>query len=98
MYFCYRQADGFRTNKDRTYRIGYAWSKDLTDWERNDGKAGIDISKEGWDSEMIEYAAVIPFKDKYYMFYNGNNYITCYKKFQRYVLRSHQLFFCKIWN
>ena len=74
MYFCYRQADGFRTNKDRTYRIGYAWSKDLTDWERNDGKAGIDISKEGWDSESICYPFVVEHKSKRYMLYNGNEY------------------------
>ena len=33
MYFCYRQATGFRKNKERGYRIGYAYSTDLVNWE-----------------------------------------------------------------
>ncbi|MBT5400382.1 hypothetical protein HOL24_07565 [bacterium] len=57
-----------------TYRIGYAESDDGDNWLRLDESAGIGVSKEGWDSEMIEYAAVVPYKDSLYMFYNGNNY------------------------
>ena len=29
MYFCYRHATDFRTNRQRGYRLGYAWSRDL---------------------------------------------------------------------
>jgi hypothetical protein len=36
MYFCFRQADGFRDNPNRAYRIGYANSTDLVSWHRND--------------------------------------------------------------
>jgi predicted GH43/DUF377 family glycosyl hydrolase len=56
------------------YRIGYAESEDGIKWTRMDERAGIDVSPTGWDSEMIEYACVFVYKNKEYMFYNGNNY------------------------
>jgi hypothetical protein len=59
--------------KNITYRIGYAESKDGIHWERKDNEAGIDVSENGWDSEMICYPAVIKVKGKTYLFYNGNN-------------------------
>lgn len=34
MYFCYREATGFRKDKTRGYRLGYAWSDDLQHWTR----------------------------------------------------------------
>lgn len=58
---------------DKLYRIGYAESQDGINWQRKDEEAGIDVSSEGWDSEMICYPAVIQVKDKTYIFYNGNN-------------------------
>jgi hypothetical protein len=36
--------------------------------------AGIDVSAEGWDSEMIEYPFVFKHKGLRYMIYNGNGY------------------------
>lgn len=56
-----------------SYRIGYAESSDGIHWIRKDSEAGIDVSENGWDSEMICYPAVIKVKNKTYMFYNGNN-------------------------
>lgn len=61
-------------NKGGGYRLGYAESSDGIKWERRDDRVGITVSKDGWDSEMIEYAAVVKYKENYYMFYNGNNY------------------------
>jgi len=58
--------------KDKLYRIGYAESEDGISWKRKDNEAGIDVSKTGWDSEMICYPAVIKVRDIVYMFYNGN--------------------------
>ncbi|MES2628605.1 MAG: hypothetical protein V4616_06510 [Bacteroidota bacterium] len=55
------------------YRMGYAESKDGITWERMDDKAGIDVSAEGWDSEMICYPAVIDVGSERYLFYNGNS-------------------------
>jgi len=36
MFFCYRYTSDFRANRDRAYRIGYAYSDDLTNWTRDD--------------------------------------------------------------
>jgi hypothetical protein len=58
---------------EKLYRIGYAESLDGINWERKDEKVGIDVSKNGWDSEMICYLSVITVEDKTFLFYNGNN-------------------------
>lgn len=65
MWFAYKGTD---------YRIGYAESKDGISWNRRDSLAGIDVSKDGWDSQMIEYAYVFRHNNKKHMFYNGNDY------------------------
>jgi predicted GH43/DUF377 family glycosyl hydrolase len=56
------------------YRLGYAESDDGLKWVRKDDEVGIDASESGWDSTMQAYPSVIRYKDRYYMFYNGNNY------------------------
>lgn len=61
-------------HKGIDYRIGYAESEDGITWERRDELAGIDISRDGWDSEMIEYCTVFEIAGQKYMLYNGNNY------------------------
>lgn len=74
MFFCYRQATGFRKNSSRGYRIGYADSDDLRKWKRDDENAGIDVSKDSWDSEMLCYPHVFSCDDKIYLLYNGNEF------------------------
>ena len=71
MFFCYRYSAHFR-GKANGYRIGYASSHNLTDWVRDDTKAGIDVSDDGWDSEMISYPHVFALDGKTYMAYLGN--------------------------
>ena len=71
MFFCYRYSAGFRS-KERGYRIGYASSEDLERWARDDSKAGIDVSDEGWDSEMISYPHVFELDGQIYLLYLGN--------------------------
>ena len=71
MYFSYRYCLGFQ-NKDRGYRIGYAWSDDLLHWTRDDASADIHASTEGWDSETVSYPHVFRVDDKLYMLYQGN--------------------------
>ena len=71
MFFCYRHGLGYR-GKEKGYRIGYAVSTDLIHWKREDDKVGIDVSTEGWDSEMISYPHVFELDSKIYMFYLGN--------------------------
>jgi len=74
MWFCYRDMLNFRIDKSKSYRIGYAESKDGKSWERIDKKVDIDVASIGWDSEMIAYPEVYKFKNKYYMIYNGNKF------------------------
>lgn len=71
MFFCYRYSTDYR-NKKNGYRIGYAFSSDLNSWIRDDSKAGIDVSEDGWDSEMISYPHVFELDGKIFMFYLGN--------------------------
>ena len=71
MFFCYRYSSHFRS-KEKGYRIGYASSSNLVDWVRDDAKAGIDVSAEGWDSEMVCYPHVFELDGKTFMAYLGN--------------------------
>jgi len=72
MFFCYREGSDYRKNIARTYRIGYAYSIDMKEWIRLDEKAGINISTNTWDDEMIAYPHVFELDNKIYMFYLGN--------------------------
>ncbi|MDC0357677.1 hypothetical protein OAO01_02595 [Oligoflexia bacterium] len=74
MFFCYRQAIDFRKNRDNAYRIGYAFSNDLKSWIRADDQVGIDVSDDGWDSEMQCYPHVFECDGKIFMLYNGNEF------------------------
>lgn len=69
MWYSYR--GGFKGN---TYRIGYAESLDGKQWERKDEEVGLDVSEQGWDSEMICYPFIFKYNHTYYMLYNGNGY------------------------
>lgn len=74
MYFCYRQAHQFRTDSNSAYRLGYAWSDDLVQWQRDDSAAGIDVAAEGWDSQMQCYPHTFELDGAIYMLYNGNEF------------------------
>lgn len=82
MWFSYRSGSGEK------YRIGYAFSKDERKWTLSLDGCGIDVSAEGWDSEMIEYPFVFDHKGQRFMLYNGNNYGA--SGFGLAVLESHQ--------
>jgi hypothetical protein len=68
MWFSYRSGTG------QSYRIGHARSHDGLTWTLDLVGGGIDVSSDGWDSEMIEYPFVLEHKGQHYMFYNGNGY------------------------
>jgi len=74
MFFCYRRPDGFRQDRHRGYRIGYAFSDDLRNWTRNDDDVGIDVSKDDWDSDMMCYPHAFHCDGKIYILYNGNEF------------------------
>lgn len=71
MFFCYRHSSHYR-GKQNGYRIGYASSTNLVDWVRDDEKAGIDVSEQGWDAEMISYPHVFELDGRTYLAYLGN--------------------------
>jgi hypothetical protein len=73
MFFSYRYSQGYRS-KEKGYRIGYASSVDLLNWIRDDSKAGITISNEGWDSEMISYPHIFELNNNLHMLYQGNHF------------------------
>ncbi len=68
MWFSYRDGTG------KKYRIGYAHSLDGETWKLKLNEVGIDVSNNGWDSEMLCYPFIFNFEDKRYMLYNGNQY------------------------
>lgn len=67
MFFC-------AGSEDLAYKLAYAESDDGVNWIRDDNKLNISLSSSGWDSQMMAYPAVVRYKDKTYLFYNGNNY------------------------
>lgn len=74
MWYTYRGASDYRTNKANSYRIGYAESTDGKVFERMDEKFEFDVAESGWDSIMQTYPHVIKFDNKYWVFYNGNTF------------------------
>jgi predicted GH43/DUF377 family glycosyl hydrolase len=69
MWYSVRLSGNYRMDKKQSYRIGYAESDNGIDWIRKDNEAGIDVSEQGWDSDMIAYPYVIKIENKYLMFY-----------------------------
>ena len=59
-------------NLNGDYFPGYAESIDGFNWERHDDKLGISLSSKGWDSKTLCYPSIIDYKNKTFMFYNGN--------------------------
>jgi hypothetical protein len=62
------------SHRGGSYRIGYAESSDGLQWVRRDSDVGIDVSSEGWDSEMVCYPWVGDVGGRRRMLYNGNDY------------------------
>jgi len=73
MFFCFRQSFDFRTNRERSYRIGHAYSNDLVNWARDDD-AFLDVSSDGWDSDMLCYPHVFSCDGSVFLLYNGNEF------------------------
>lgn len=74
MWYSKRRMDGFRNDINKSYRAGYAESKDGINWIRMDDKINLKLSSSGWDSKAIAYPYVIKMKDLFIMFYNGNGF------------------------
>lgn len=62
-----------RGNVTGEYFPGVAYSDDGVVWKRRDEALGLALSERGWDSRVICYPALIRQRDKWLMFYNGND-------------------------
>ncbi len=77
--FVVSRPEGFRLwyslrSRSRGYRIGMAESPDGISWTRLDDRVGLDVSPQGWDSEMVCYASEIALEGRTCLLYNGNGY------------------------
>lgn len=72
MFFSYRHSHNYKS-KEGGYRIGYASSDDMVNWQRCDEMAGMDVSATGWDSQMVNYPHVFMLDGETYMLYQGND-------------------------
>lgn len=61
-------------SKSGRYTIQHARSMDGQHWKRTQGTHHLPPSHNGWDSESVEYPALIQTKDHIYLLYNGNGY------------------------
>ncbi|MCS7092732.1 MAG: hypothetical protein NZM26_05310 [Patescibacteria group bacterium] len=57
---------------DKRYLAGAAISKDGIEWQRDDKYLRLPLSSEGWDSVHLCYPSLLSFKNRTYVFYNGN--------------------------
>jgi predicted GH43/DUF377 family glycosyl hydrolase len=71
MFYSYRHAHNYKS-AEGGYRIGYAISEDMRTWRRHDERAGLGVSAEGWDSQMVSYPHVFELDGRTYMLYQGN--------------------------
>lgn len=76
MVFCFREATDFRKNPKRGYRLGYAFSKDLVNWSRNDSALAdiANVGSDDWDTNMMCYPHLFSVNNKVYLLYNGNEF------------------------
>lgn len=72
-----RDDDGYHmwfSCRGSAYRIGYARSDDGLSWVREDERAGLGPSGDGWDSESVEYGFIFDHGGKRWILFNGNDY------------------------
>lgn len=76
MYYSYRHTRDYRTDRNQSYRLGYAESIDGFKWERKDDLVGIHKSEnpEDFDYQMINYAHCYEHNGNKYLLYNGNGF------------------------
>lgn len=76
MLYSYRHTRDYRTDRNQSYRLGYAESKDGLTWERKDELVGIGKSDTpgDFDYQMINYAHRFTHAGETHILYNGNGF------------------------
>lgn len=70
----YRMFYSIRGRFPRAYHLGYAQSPDGINWTRKDEEMNLRASENGWDSEAVEYSAIVESGGRTFCFYNGNDF------------------------
>ena len=65
MWFC---------SRGERYRLSYARSADGSRWRREADGVTLEPAPHGWDGEMQAYPVVLRGEDRWWLFYNGNDY------------------------
>jgi len=74
MLYSKRDLRGFRNDKSKGYRAGFAFSTDGIKWNRADHLLDFEPSKSYWDGETISYPVFHQQNDRTFIFYNGNGF------------------------
>jgi len=74
MYYSYRSASRYRSDPSRSYRLGYAVSRDGRRFERRNDLFEIVGPRGEWESIMNEYCHLYKHGGKKYLIYNGNGF------------------------
>lgn len=74
MFFCFRESFDFRTTRGRGYRIGHAWSDDLSNWTRDDDHPALRGTVGDWDGDMQCYPHAFECDGRIHLLYNGNEF------------------------
>ncbi|MDB9758767.1 hypothetical protein OAC04_03480 [Gammaproteobacteria bacterium] len=74
MVFCFREAFDFRKGKGRGYRLGYAYSRDMLSWTRDDQKFSFVGGEGDWESDMECYPHLVRVNSEVFILYNGNEF------------------------
>ncbi len=74
MYYSFRNAHNYRNNPNKSYRLGYAESKDGLSWNRKDNELNLFEQKSNWDNIMNEYCTIYSLNGIKYLIYNGNGF------------------------
>ena len=76
MYYAYRHSDGYRSERDKSYRLGYAESEDGINWTRKDEEMNLKMSENPADFDylMSTYAHCLHYNGQKYLFYNGTGF------------------------
>lgn len=72
MFFCYRHTVGFRDDPEKGYRLGYAYSKNLKDWVREDD--ALPTPDGEWCKDMQCYPNAFMMDGQVFLLYNGNRF------------------------
>lgn len=70
----YRMFYSIRIKSKNKYTLGYAESTDGIKWLRLDKELNLDKSRMFFEKNEIMYGAAIEIKNKFYLFYNGDNF------------------------